>query len=88
MSDSKALLAVETLTAMSRKVHENAENGFGGMFCIVPPGDGDPQTLIVLDNAQNPAVFWSLLQTRAKMALDEIATKEEQGGAFGSFGRR
>jgi hypothetical protein len=56
---------------------------FAGAFVIVPP-DGKPQTLLMLDNAQNEAIFWSTLKTRADIALSEI----EEASRAGQFGGR
>lgn len=84
MSDrDTAHAALEKMNAM---VMNNAATDFGGCFVIAPPGEGEPQTLLVLDNATNPAVFWSLLQTRASMALAEL--ESERNSPMGVFGRR
>lgn len=80
----KAQLAADTFTAMAKLVTDNVCNGFGGTFAIIPPGEGDAQTILLLDNSQDPAIFWSLLQTRAQMALAELESSQQQG----PFGRR
>lgn len=63
------------------KIDLNRDNGFGGAFVIVPP-EGAPQDMLLLDNAQNPAMFWSLLKTRAEIALVEIEAHERGGQQF------
>ena len=70
---------------MADKIDLNSGNGFGGAFVISPPGS-EAQTLLVLDNSQNPAIFWSLVKTRADIALAVIADAERQGQ--NGFGRR
>ena len=88
MSDApqpRAFQAGTELRRMAGVAETNASNGFAGVFVIVPPGDGDPQSMLLLDNAESPAVFWSLLQTRAQMALRDIEDAE-RGATFG--GRR
>jgi hypothetical protein len=77
-------------TDMASRLELNAGQGFGGAFVIVPPGTGDeepkPHVLLMLNNADNPAMFWAALQTTAQIALQEIAKAEEGLGFIG--GRR
>ena len=67
---------------MAARVRLNAEQGFGGAFVVVQP-DGVAQEMLLLDNAQNPAIFWSLIKTRAEIAIAEIEDAQRQGGGFG-----
>ncbi len=70
---------------LADKIELNRDNGFAGAFVITPP-DGDTQVMLLLDNAGNSAVFWSILKTRADIALAEIDEANRTGR--GGFGRR
>lgn len=64
-------------TTMAAKIALNAENGFGGAFVVVPPGeDAKPLTLLMLDDGANEAMFWANVQTMASMALQDIQARE------------
>ena len=67
-------------TQMADLIAHNVACGaaFAGAFVIVEP-DGTPHHLLMLDNAQNPARFWATLQTRCKIALDELDGKSRRG---------
>jgi hypothetical protein len=84
--DPRALQAAAALDELSAKVTLNAANGFAGCFALVPPGEGDVVTTLILDPSASPAVFWSLVSTKAKIALDQIA-EDERAGSMGGFGR-
>ena len=79
---SQPQLASGSLRAMADKIDLNHENGFAGAFVIAPP-EGEPIELLLLNNQQSPAVFWSLLKTTAEMALVEIQENEKQQGGWG-----
>ena len=88
MSDDPQPPYVDHATPFRRladKIDLNRDGGFAGAFVIMPP-DGEVQELLVLDNAGNPAVFWSIVQTRAQIALAEIDEANRTGR--GGFGRR
>jgi hypothetical protein len=72
--------------SIADKIELNAENDFGGAFVIMAPG-ADPQELLLLDNSQNPAIFWSLVQTRAQIALAQIEDAERKGNQL-AYARR
>lgn len=75
----------QPFTDMAARIDLNAEQGFGGSFVIMPPGeDPKPRVMLMLDNAENPAMFWSALQTVCTIALQEIQQDEDrQGGLMG-----
>lgn len=75
-------------TDMADRIDLNAEQGFGGAFVIMPPGaDQKARVLLMLDNAENPAMFWAALQTTAQLALQELQ-QEEENSARGMMGMR
>lgn len=67
---------------MADKIDLNAGNGFAGAFVVVTP-DGEAHDTLLLDTRANAAAFWSLLQTRAQIALTEIADAERPGQQYG-----
>jgi hypothetical protein len=75
-------------TEMAARIQLNAEEGFGGAFVIVPPGEeAKTRSLLMLDNAESPAMFWAALQTTCEIALQEIRAAEEQNAGFGGLRR-
>ena len=77
----------ELFTKMAETVLHNADAGFGGAFVIVPPRDGgDPLAALILDNKQDAAQFWILLQSKcqAQIAALDSANRQQQAG----YGRR
>lgn len=79
----------QPFTDMASRIELNADQGFGGAFVIVPPGEEiEAHVMLMLDNAQDPAVFWATLQTRAQIALQELQKKEDAASAGFGMGRR
>lgn len=70
-------------TAMAEKLRLNGDTQFGGAFVIVPPvNGGDPIQTLILDAAQDPAQFWSIVKTKADIMLGSLdeRTRQQQGG--------
>lgn len=72
--ETRALLFEE----MARQIRLNKDAKFGGAFLVVPPSDGDPFLSLML-NQEEPAIFWSAIQTLAKIALDAAERVNRQG---------
>ena len=81
----RAELAARTLDDLSAKVTLNLSNGFAGCFALVPPGGTEPVTMLILDPDASPAIFWSLISSKAKMAL--LDNRLQKMGGFGRRGR-
>ena len=78
----------DPFTEMAARIDLNAEEGFGGAFVIVPPGEEPkPRVLLMLNNSEDPAMFWASLQTTCQLALQELAAEEERGAGFGGMRR-
>lgn len=78
----------QPFTEMATRIDLNAEQGFGGAFVIMPPGEEPkPRVLLMLNNSDSPAMFWATLQTTCQLALQEISQEEEARGG-GMFGAR
>lgn len=84
--DPRALTAAAALDELSAKVTLNAGNGFAGCFALVPPGDGAVVSVLLLDPGADAAMFWGLVSSKAKIALDQIA-EDERSGQMSGFGR-
>ena len=69
--------------AMADKIDLNRDNGFAGAFVIVGP-NGEVEATLVLDNKANEAAFWSLISTKAQIAISEAEAnqQQQQGGGF------
>ena len=68
---------------MADDIMHNANGDFGGAFVLVPPkGAGNVIATLVLDNTGDAAQFWSNLQVKCKLQLDELATasRNQQAG--------
>ena len=77
----------DRFTKMAAALEHNADAGFGGCFVICPPNDGgDPLEVLILDNRQDAAQFWILLQSKcqAQIAALDSANRQQQAG----YGRR
>ena len=78
----------QAFTDMAARVNLNAEQGFGGAFVIVPPGEGGkPEVMLILDNSGDAAVFWGSVMTRCQIALENLKQEQEQAAGFGGFRR-
>jgi hypothetical protein len=64
---------------MARQIRLNKDVKFGGAFVVVPPSDADPFLSLML-NQEEPAIFWSAIQTLAKIALDAVEKSARQSG--------
>lgn len=81
----KAALLAERFRAMADSIQNNAKEGFGGAFVIVPPdGGGNPIETLVLANSPDLALFWNSVITKCQIMLASV----EQGQRQGAFGQR
>ena len=72
---------------MADLIDLNTGKPFAGAVCIVPP-NGEVPVEILLLTAPDPAMFWSMVKTKAEIAMQEIANKEQQAlQGWGSIGR-
>lgn len=71
------------LRDMADRLELNGSGSFGGCFVILPPKGGEPIKTLILDSNQDLAQYWSILKTKAEMALmglDEMARNQGYGG--------
>jgi len=61
------------------RIDRNQDAPFAGAFVIVTP-DGSVEELLLLDKTANPAVFWSIVKTKAEIAIAEIDEHQRRGG--------
>lgn len=82
MSEQGQVDNANPFKAMAETIELNKEKSFSGAFVIAPPGR-DTVEIILLNNKPDPAMFWSLVRTRAEIALAEIQQEEKQGQNWG-----
>lgn len=58
---------------------------FAGAFVIVAP-NGEIESTLLLDDKPNAAAFWSLVQTKAAIAIAEAEADQRNGAAGFGFG--
>lgn len=68
---------------MADQIERNADQKFGGAYVILPPGDVEPISVLVLDAASDPAAFFNLLDWRVKNKLAEIDEQQRRAQGFG-----
>lgn len=62
--------------AMVERIRKNADEHFGGAFCIVPPdGAGEPMQLLALTTT-DASDFWLMLNAQIKKALEDLQAKQ------------
>jgi hypothetical protein len=67
---------------MAGRIDLNAGHGFGGAFVIVLPS-GETHHALILDGADNPAMFVGALSARVGIIAAELENADRQGGGFG-----
>ncbi len=75
----------QSFSKMASDVDRNKDTLFGGAAVLVPPGDDEPISLLVLNQA-NPVIFWASMKTLVEQKLVQLDAAERQG--LGGFGRR
>lgn len=68
---------------MAAKIELNSNEAFGGAFVVVPPGEGDPFSSLILDSDADPASFWGVLKAKCDIALSKLDMAERQKKGFG-----
>lgn len=84
MDDGSSTERSSPFRAMAERIDLNRDQAFGGAFVIMAP-DGTCHEMLLLDGGQFPAVFWSLVQTRAQIVLQQAEENERRG--MTGFGR-
>ncbi len=71
----------EPFAAMVERIRKNADEQFGGAFCIVPPeGAGEPMQLLALSST-DAAQFWIMLNGQITKAMEDL--REKQSNPYG-----
>lgn len=66
---------------MAEQIQHNDKAPFGGAFVVVPPGDEEPLSALILTT--DPAQFWMMVSAKIQFRLQQIEQKELAAGAFG-----
>ena len=56
---------------MAARIRLNKDAKFGGAFLVVPPADGEPFSIILLDQEEAP-IFWGALKGLYEVAIAAI----------------
>lgn len=64
---------------MADRLEKNADSSFGGCFVLISPA-GQIYDTLILDNNQDLAQFFALLQTKCTMALAWIDEQQRKSG--------
>lgn len=64
---------------MAAQIRLNRDAKFGGAFLMVPPGDGEPFSSLML-NQDEPSIFWASIQTLAGIAMAGLERVQRQAG--------
>ena len=68
---------------MADRINRTPEGEFAGAAVIVPPGGGDPITLLLVDPKQDIVQFFATVKSRVEIvtgAVMEAARDQAQGG--------
>lgn len=68
--------------AMADQIERNADATFGGAYVILPPGASEPISVLVVDNHQDAAGFFNLLQWRVGKKVTEMDQEERTRQGF------
>jgi hypothetical protein len=68
---------------MATQISHNNDSTFGGAVVIVPPGDGKPVELLMLDAQGDEGQFWATILTRIQVAINENDQKKQVNRTFG-----
>jgi hypothetical protein len=66
---------------MAKQIRLNKDYKFGGAFLLVPPGEGEPFSSLMLRQEEAP-IFWSTIKTLVQVA------EETMGRPQAGFGGR
>jgi hypothetical protein len=64
---------------MAAQIRLNRNAKFGGAFLIIPPGDGEPFSSLML-NQEEQGMFWGALKSLVEMAMNALETMARQRG--------
>ena len=80
-----AEIRAQAFEDMARQIRLNKDAKFGGAFLLVQPGAVAFEEMFrsLMLNQEQPAIFWSAIQTLAAMALQDLEKAQRQSG----FGR-
>jgi len=66
--------------AIAVQIRLNRDAKFGGAFLVIPPGDAEPFSSLML-NQDEAAIFWGAIKSLGEVALGtlEAANRQQQG---------
>lgn len=73
----------EAFSRMAERIKHNADAKFGGAVVLVPPNNGVPIELLMLDSAGDEGQFWATIITRIQLAMKAHEDRNQMGRTFG-----
>jgi hypothetical protein len=64
---------------MAAQIRLNKDATFGGAFLVIPPGEGEPFSSLML-NQDEPSIFWGAVKTLAEVAMGALERAARQQG--------
>lgn len=66
---------------MADQIKHNTDAPFGGAFVVVPPGNEEPLSALIL--TKDPAQFWMMVSAKVQFRLQELERNELKSSSFG-----
>lgn len=64
---------------VAARIRLNRDAKFGGAFLVIPPGDGEPFSLLLLNQEEAP-IFWGALKGLVQVAEMLLEKAQRQAG--------
>jgi len=64
---------------MANQIRLNKDAKFGGAFLVIPPGDGEPFSSLML-NQEEQSIFWGAVKTLAEVAMGLLEQNARRQG--------
>lgn len=72
-------LRAQLFEKMAAQIRLNRDAKFGGAFLVIPPGDGEPFSSLML-NQEEAAIFWGAVESLAQVAKALLNDQMRQQG--------
>lgn len=75
---------------MAERIDRATEAEFAGAMLLVPPGESEPLTMLLVDPQQKPEIFWFAAKNRVDTEADAFISEMQRREAASSsmYGRR
>ena len=75
---------------MAERIDRATEDEFAGAMLLVPPGEGEPLAMLLVDPQQKAEIFWFSAKNRVDTEADIVVSEMQRREAASSsmYGRR